>query len=410
MLNLDKQKKYLLACSFGPDSMALCEMLRQEGYDFIIAHVNYHLRKESDDETNGLKQYCLRYNLSLFIKDVKETITNNVEERCREIRYQFFKEIVDSFNGHIDSLLVAHHQDDLLETYLLQNKRNITPKVYGLSEETYLFGMKVIRPLLNYKKSDLMDFCTENVVPFGVDKTNFLNIYERNKIRHEVIEKLTDEERKTLIEEIKQKNIELEKLNKELDNLNDLSNQEILSLSPRLYRLYLNKMAKEIQPDLEISQKVADQIRRVLLSDKTNTITPINNDVMFIKEYETCFFDFVDSKYDYVYLLDKADKLDTPYFYLDFTMDSSNRNVSLEDYPIVVRNAHKEDIYFIGDYSVKVRRLFIDWKMPLSLRKRWPVILNKDNKIIYIPRYRKDFIPEDNCNFYVKKRFSLKKR
>ena len=48
MLNLDKNKKYLLACSFGPDSMALCEMLRQEKCNFSIAHVNYHLREESD--------------------------------------------------------------------------------------------------------------------------------------------------------------------------------------------------------------------------------------------------------------------------------------------------------------------------------------------------------------------------
>ena len=118
----------------------------------------------------------------------------------------------------------------------------------------------------------------------------------------------------------------------------------------------------------------------------------------------------MNSNYDFAFVLDKPEKLDNLYFCLDFTKDSSNRNVSLEDYPIIIRTAKKEDLYVIKGYPVKVRRLFIDWKMPVSLRKRWPVILNKDNKIVYIPRYQKDFAPNEQCNFYVKKRFSLKKR
>ena len=50
MLNLDKDKKYLLACSYGPDSMALFYLLLEIGFKFDVAHVNYHLRKESDVE------------------------------------------------------------------------------------------------------------------------------------------------------------------------------------------------------------------------------------------------------------------------------------------------------------------------------------------------------------------------
>ena len=55
MLNLDKNKKYLLACSFGPDSMALFDMLLKEGYKFAVAHVNYRLRSEADDEEISLR-------------------------------------------------------------------------------------------------------------------------------------------------------------------------------------------------------------------------------------------------------------------------------------------------------------------------------------------------------------------
>ncbi len=409
MLNLDKKQKYLLACSFGPDSMALTEMLRQGGYVFSIAHVNYHLRTEADDETNGLRLYCQKNNVDLFVKDIKEEIKGNVEEKCREIRYTFFHDICLSHQGEFSALLVAHHQDDLIETYLLQKQRNILPHHYGLLEKTTLYDTTVIRPLLSYKKVELQSFCDKNHIPYSLDSSNFLPIYARNKIRHEVVEKMNDEERKKVLKEIAQKNAELESAQKIIESLQDLSNQEVLQLDSLCYRLYLNKMAQELQTDFSVSSKVANEIRKVLISDKPNVVMPVTKDIVFTKEYETCFFDFVKSESDFLYILDKGCILNTPYFYLDFTASASERNISFLDYPLIIRNAKPEDLYSISGYPVKVRRLFIDWKMPLSLRKRWPVILNKDNRIIYIPRYQKDFVPDDKCNFYVKKRFSLKK-
>lgn len=409
MLNLNKKDKYLLACSFGPDSMALCEMLRQEKYNFSVAHVNYHLREESNQETEGLKQYCKKYDIELFILDVKEIINKNIEETCREIRYHFF---YDTLKNHKDlsALLVAHQQDDLLETYLLQKKRNILPKYYGLMEKNELFGMTVLRPLLQYKKKELLDFCRENDVPYGLDSTNFLDIYTRNKIRHQIVEKLDDKKRNELLLQIKKDNEILKNASLKVDSLHDLSNKELLELPHLEYRLYLNKLAMEVQDDFTVSEKLSLEIRKVLLSDKPNVGTLVSKNLVFIKEYETCYFDYINTAYDYYFILEKGEVLDTPYFYLDFSSDATNRNVHLEDYPLIIRNAKKEDIYFIKGYPVKMRRLFIDWKMPNSLRERWPVILNKDNRIIYTPRYQKNFVRDKNCNFYVKKRFSLKKR
>ena len=408
MLNLNKKKTYLLACSYGPDSMALFQMLLNEGYCFSVAHVNYHLREESTKETESLKRFCNEKHVPIFIYDVKETIEKNIEEKCREIRYQFFADILYNHKG-FDSVLVGHHQDDLIETYLLQKQRNILPRHYGLNEENIIFGIKVIRPLLDCKKSELEAFCKENQIPYALDSSNFLDAYSRNKIRHEVVQKMSDEDRRTIIAEIDKENKKLATLYKEVDALGELSNEDILKLSPNTFRLYLTKMAKEIVPDFEVSKKVAIEIRKVLLSAKPNVITPVTKELCFYKEYETCFFDFVEKDENYSYLIEKPCVIDTPFFYLDFSGDTSNRNVNDSSYPIIVRNAHLEDIVPINNYKVKVRRLFIDWKMPLSLRKRWPVILNKDNEVIYIPRYQKDFVPNEQSNFYVKKRFSLKK-
>ena len=118
MLNLDKNKKYLLACSCGPDSMALFSMLLNEGYSFSVAHVNYHFRKESDQEEAILRDFCLKNNIAIYVYDNKEKVNKNLEARAREIRYNFFNNIYHDNN--FDTLLVAHHQDDLIETYLMQ--------------------------------------------------------------------------------------------------------------------------------------------------------------------------------------------------------------------------------------------------------------------------------------------------
>ena len=407
MLNLPKQNKYLLACSYGPDSMALFQMLKNEGYHFDVAHIQYNLREDSKKECEDLLRYCAEQGIKCFAYKVEEKIERNIEERCREIRYEFFHKIYHE--GNYSALLVAHHQDDLIETYLLQKQRNILPRYYGLQESSLLYDMRVIRPLLHYKKVDLMEFCKENNVPFALDYTNFLNIYARNKIRHEVVEKMNDEERKNIIEGINHENEILNKKYEALDRLEYLDNKGLLRLEDDLFRMFLTRLAKEVDPSFEVSKKVAREIRKVLEADKPNIIAHVSSSLVFVKEYDSCCFDLNEEVINYFYTIEEPSVVDNEYFYLNTTGDVSNRNIKADDYPLIIRNATKDDVYTILNYPVKVRRLFIDWKMPISLRKRWPIILNKDNKIIYIPRYQKDFVPNEQCNFYVKKRFSLKK-
>ena len=102
-----------------------------------------------------------------------------------------------------DALLVAHHQDDLIETYLMQKRRQNCPNYFGISQKTIIKGMTVIRPLLSFSKKELEEYCVDNHVPFAIDKTNFDTSILRNKIRHEVIAKMSNEDRKNLLKEIK---------------------------------------------------------------------------------------------------------------------------------------------------------------------------------------------------------------
>ena len=406
MLNLDINKKYLLACSYGPDSMALFSLLLEYGFKFDVAHVNYHLRKESDDEENGLRAFCESKNVKIYVCNNQEKIENNVEARCREIRYSFFKQLFDL--NHYDALLVAHQQDDHIETYLLQKERKNLVNYFGIAPETTINGMTVLRPLLNLTKVDTKNICDSNNIPYAIDKTNLLPIFKRNKIRLEVINKLLPSKRMRLLDEINRSNDILKALLAKVDTL-DNSISTLLKLNQAEFAYYLNKQIKEINPSYLITYKQSIEVAKVLVSKKPNvSIFMEKYNVVIEKTYDRLFVKSHEPRDSYSFIISEPSIIDNDYFFANFLSDTKNRNITLSDFPLTIRSFKPNDKYKIKDYEVLVRRLFIDWKMPMSIRAYWPIILNKEGKIIYIPHYQKDFVPDENTNFYVKECFTLK--
>ena len=402
MLHLDKDKKYLLACSFGTDSMTLFDILRKEGYNFSVAHINYNLREESTSETTKLTEICRKHNIDIFVKEVNTFLNHaNLEAKCREIRYSYFKEIYDKYC--FDALLVAHQEDDLIETYLLQKSRKSIVAFYGLKEVRDSFGMKIIRPMLGLSKEFINQYLLDNSVPHSIDKTNLSNDFKRNKIRHNVVEKLNKEEREKIVKEINNLNTNLCNNRLYLEKLNLNSINVLLKLSDENFLIALHLLLEKSNLFHPISRKLAKEIKGVIKSNKPNIEIELSNTVKFVKEYENIKFVFNNEPDDtFVYVLEKPGVLDTPYFYLNFLEDYSNRNVSLNDFPLTIRNARPNDEFLIKNYYVKMRRAFIDWKMPKYLRKRWPVICDKNNEVIYVPRYSKKYKINGKENFLVK--------
>lgn len=399
MLKLDKKQYYLLACSYGPDSMALFDMLLKQGYNFGVAHVNYHFRKESVFEEEGLKEYCKKNNICLYVYDNKEKVTKNIEARARDIRYNFFKKIYDE--KRFDALLVAHHFDDSIETYILQKRRNLKVFWYGLNTFSHNFGMNIIRPLLDYTKEDLLNYCKKYDVPYAIDLSNFSDDFLRNKIRHEIINHLSNSERINYQRKIIEENTKVNNILKRFTDKN-IECVDVLSTldgDEFIYAIYLLAERAQI---FKISRNNIKEIHKVILSEKPNVFIKYK-DFIFVKEYGKVYFTkdlFVDD--NYLFIIPHKTVLDTPYFYLDFTGDTSNRNFNDNDYPLTIRNASKNDLVKIKDYYKSIRRLFIDWKVPTRYRKRWPVILNRKGVVIYVPRYRSDYVIKADDNFFVK--------
>ena len=399
-INLDKNKRYLLACSFGPDSMALFDLLIKNKYNFEVAHVNYGLRVEAAEETSKLTQYCEEKGIKLHIYKVEEEITRNIEEKCREIRYDFFQKIIEKHR--LDALLVAHNQDDNIETFFLQKNRHNIVEKYGLEETTFIKKCTVIRPLLGVSKADLLKYCDENMVPYAIDSSNLSDKFLRNKIRHNVVAKMDLNARQVAVEEIQNLNFKLLESHNRIKHENRKNVKDLLKYSDEELAYHFTTQCRALVPGFELSLKQVKEFRNVLTSDKPNVTIKLKKGLFFVKSYDLAEIKMLPKETNYAFIIEKPCKFECEYFVLDFTKDTSNRNVKAEDYPLTIRNASKEDKVRIKDYYVSMRREFINWKMPNELRAKWPVIVNKDGEIIYVPRYNADFKPDLNTNFYVK--------
>ncbi len=394
VINYPKDKTYIVAVSGGPDSMALLNMLYKLGYHLVICHVNYHKRKESNYEQQEIEKYAKERNIPLHILDtINMECEGNFQAWAREIRYQFFKKQYDAYNA--TGLFVAHNQDDLLETYLMQKKRNSIVSYYGIKKETQIFDMNVLRPLLDYEKDELLSYCEKNQLFYSIDSSNLEDLYTRNKIRHHVIKNMNNQERKQLIDEINKKNQELEKhylkakelLSKEIKSVGDFEKLDELSQNIFLY-LYITSFLPLISNKLSFSRIM--EIKKILSSTRPNVRILLLPNYYFIKSYDHFFISDSLYKYDYEYIVDKPMYLETKEFIIDLTNDTSPLNIYSYSYPLKIRNVRKGDVVRIGNLKKKVNRILIDEKIGFEERKRYPVVLDCNNNIVYLPLNRSD--------------------
>lgn len=187
----------VLGISGGPDSVCMTEILAklQKKYDLklILAHVNYGLRgKDSEKDQELVEELAQKYGLELFVLNFKSLLssghlplskgkrkTSFSEKELRDVRYDFFEKIRKENN--FDHIAVAHSLDDQVETFLMRMIRGAG--LSGLSAMKFKIG-KIIRPLLDISKKEILEFLKANKIKYCIDKTNKTNVFFRNKIRN----------------------------------------------------------------------------------------------------------------------------------------------------------------------------------------------------------------------------------
>ncbi|MDD5400445.1 MAG: tRNA lysidine(34) synthetase TilS [Sulfurimonas sp.] len=215
-----KDKKNLLAFSGGADSTALFFLLLKHNIPFDIAIVDYNIREQSKAEVAYALELARTHNLICHLHNAKK-VEQNFEAKAREIRYNFFEELILKHN--YDNLLTAHHLGDRFEWMLMQFRKGAgCAEIAGMQKEQNRGFYTLIRPLLHLDKKELLAYLHANKKVYFEDESNFDEDIKRNSFRHNyslpLLEKYLggikksfdylDEDRSQLIEAIEIKTID----------------------------------------------------------------------------------------------------------------------------------------------------------------------------------------------------------
>jgi tRNA(Ile)-lysidine synthetase-like protein len=185
-LKLDLSAKYGIAVSGGSDSVALLHILKFLKINLHVIHLDHLTRDgESTKDAEFVNELCNTLNLPLTsqkISDFEFNGSNNVSEHYRKARIQLFKHCVDK-NGLV-GVFAAHHQNDQAETvYLRLNRGGPLYSMSGIKAISNVNGVKLIRPMLEVEKQEIITYLTERNISWKEDISNNSDKYARNKIR-----------------------------------------------------------------------------------------------------------------------------------------------------------------------------------------------------------------------------------
>lgn len=401
--------KILAAVSGGMDSVVMTHLLKAAGLNFSIAHCNFQLR---GDEATRDQSFChdlaqqFRVKFHTINFDTSAYAAQNkvsIQMAARELRYQWFEQIRQQ-HGY-DVVALAHHQNDAIETILLNLTRGTG--IAGLHGILPRNG-QLVRPLLFMKRNEVQEVIKANAFNYVEDSSNASTKYARNKIRHDVIPKLKElnpslektfenslqhfRDMETLLE------LRVEELKSELftANGNDLhiALAGLKKLEPK--RLLLFKLLQEygfnettvidvIDSFDKHSGRVFESDRFKLILDREKLIlTKRDQDKLKEVHVNTGDHEVTYGNYRIGILHD-----DSPLIIKDNPMAVSIDN-ELLIYPLTIRSWQQSDYFYpLGMRTrKKLSDFFIQQKVPLHEKTTIPLLVNGNGDIMWIAGHR----------------------
>ena len=367
------QYQGIVACSGGPDSMALLAQMCDK--KIIVAHVNYHKRDTANRDEQIVRNFCDKHHLPLFVCAPKKDTVGNFQSWARQVRYDFFVDLALQY--HIDTIYVAHQKDDLLETYFFQKQRNMRCETYGLKEESFYKGIRICRPLLHLTKKECMQYCLDHDIPFGIDESNLEDGYTRNQIRHSMIETMSERQKEQWLKTIKKENDAWNQKKEQISSFLETWDQSIESLTDwQILEEWIFRETKK-----RMSKKACIDLMKQLQSDA----------LIDLKDYD------LESYQKKLYIQKKKKpvliQLDTLKYgkYDGFSIERTGKKIEgitlyPDDFPLTIRNVQSGDKIKMTWGTKKIHRIFIDRKIPRIFRKNWLVVENSKKSIVFVPK------------------------
>ena len=408
--NIEKNIPLVVGCSAGPDSMALLHYLKNNTENQIICcHINHNVRKESIEEEKYLKRYCNKENIIFETMKIDHYQESNFENEARKKRYEFYEKTLKKYNSKY--LFLAHHGDDLIETILMKIERGSNLEGYaGIKEISKLNDYTIIRPFLKYTKEELIKYNKMNNIKYYIDKSNQDTTYKRNNYRHNILPFLKKQDNnihkkyltysKTLLEYVDYINDEISSIYNKIIINNQINITELKKTHPFLQKNILYKFLNNYyqnQPNI-ITNKHIESIINQINNQKPNTIINLPKQTISRKEYSTLSIikEYNQEKESYKIPLKNYIEIENIIIKkINNTKEDGNdicrlnsKNIKL---PLYIRNKKNGDyIQLKGMNSKKkVSDIFIEKKIPKYLRKTYPLLVDGNDEIIWIPNLKK---------------------
>ena len=405
--------KIVVGCSTGPDSMALVDMLLKirDKYklNLIIAHVNHNVRKESYEEAEFMKEYCEENNLIFESMVIEDYGDDNFHNEARNIRYNFFENLVHKYDANY--LMTAHHGDDLVETVLMRIVRGSNLNGYsGFKSIVDMDDYYIVRPLIFYTKAELEEYDKENNVKYYIDSSNSKDKYTRNRYRKYVLPFLKEEEKDVHLKFLKFSNT-LNEASKFIDKARNRAINRVIENNKIIIDKFIEEdiyIQREIlyyllsdfyQDDLILlGDRHIDLILSLIHSNRANSFINLPNEVLARKNYNE--FELVreidsissyEIEFDNCVMLPDNRKIER----IESTDDNSNNICRLDSsevvLPLIVRTRKIGDKMAVKGLNgtKKVKDIFIDKKISLEARDKWPIVLDSKGRVVWIPGIKK---------------------
>lgn len=192
---LEGSSNVLIGVSGGADSMALLHVILRNrekiSSNFKVLHIDHQLKHESKVWVQVVRDYCESNNMPFECVEVDVPAWgNNEEQAARKARYAAFAK------QDFDTILLAHHANDQMETFFLKLFRGSGAKgLRCMSKKTpcwFDMSKTVVRPFLGVRRSEIEYYVETHGIPYVTDPSNADTRYDRNWIRHELIPMLEE--------------------------------------------------------------------------------------------------------------------------------------------------------------------------------------------------------------------------
>ena len=398
----------VVGVSSGPDSMCLLNILEKKTKDIIVCHINHNIRKESKIEEEYLKDYCKKHNLIFETTTITSYQESNFENEARKKRYAFYEEILKKY--HSKYLFLAHHGDDLIETVLMKIVRGSNIDGYaGIKKLSKVKDYYIVRPLLDYTKEDIINYNKDNNIKYYIDKTNEDISYTRNRYRKNILPLLKEEDKcvhkkfskySSVLQEYS--NYMQREIERHIDNVyknNTIYLDKLRELDPFLIKNILYYILNNIYNNENniITEKHIDGIISIINSDKPNLSLNLPYNKVIVKEYNKLIIkDKIDKIKDYKIKVNDKIEINNLIIEKIKEINSNGNNVCRLNsnnikLPLYLRNRKNGDTIILkgSNYHKKIKDIFIEKKIPLSKRDSYPILVDSDDNILWIPNIKK---------------------